>query len=237
MSFLEHLGDLRSVLVASTVAFLGLSIAYWPLCGTILDWLTKRVPVDHLVFQAPSEAFMVRTKLSFILGGLTAFPYVAYRVWRFITPGLFKREKGRIGPVVFASGLLFYAGVVFSYFLVVPVIVNFMIGYQTARIQPLISVSSYFNMVSQMCLAFGLVFQLPIVMLLLSIVGIVSPRLFLSQWRYAIVIIWIAAAIFTPPDPISQTLMAVPLCVLYIGSALVALTVVRRREREREREA
>jgi len=175
----------------------------------------------------------VRTKLSFVLGGLTAFPYIAYRVWRFITPGLFKREKGRIGPVIFASGVLFYAGVVFCYFVVVPVIVNFMIGYGTERVQPLISISSYFNTVSQLCLAFGLVFQLPIVMLLLSMTGMIDPRLFLNQWRYAIVIIWIAAAIFTPPDPISQTLMAVPLCVLYIGSALVSLAVVRRRDRER----
>jgi sec-independent protein translocase protein TatC len=238
MSFFEHLGDLRSVLVASSIVFLGLSIAYWCFSGPILDWLSRRVPVDHLVFYSPSEAFMVRTKLSFVLGGLTAFPYVAYRFWRFVTPGLFKREKGRVGPVVFASGVLFYTGVAFCYFVVAPVIVNFMLRYGTQRVQPLISVSSYFDMVAQMCLAFGLVFQLPIVMLLLCLIGIVSPRLFLNQWRYAIVIIWIAAAIFTPSaDPISQTLLAVPLCLLYIGSALVSLVLVRRRERERENDA
>ncbi len=229
MSFLQHLGDLRSVLVASTVAFLGLSIVYWFFSGPILEWIVAQVPVDHLVFYAPSEAFMVRTKVSFVLGGMTAFPYVAYRLWRFVTPGLFSRERGRIGPVVAASALLFYGGVAFCYFFVAPVIVNFMLGYATNRVQPMLSVSAYFNTVSRLCLAFGLVFQLPIVMLLLAAVRLVSPRTFLRQWRYAIVIIFVAAAIFTPPDPVSQVLMAVPLCVLYIGSALVSMAFVRRR--------
>lgn len=229
MSFMEHLGDLRGVLVASVSVFLGLTIVFWFFSGPILEWLVARVPVDHLVFYAPSEAFMVRTKLSLTLGGMAAFPYIGYRLWRFVTPGLFKRERGRVGPVVFASAVLFYVGVAFSYFVVVPVIINFMLGYATERVQPLLSVSAYVNTISRMCLAFGLVFQLPIVILLLAFTGLVSPRTFLGQWRYAIVIIFIAAAIFTPPDPVSQVLMAVPLCVLYIGSALVASALVRRR--------
>ena len=230
MSFFEHLGELRNVVTASATVFLVASVGYWFFSGRILEWLIRDVPVDHLVFNAPSEAFMVRTKLSFVLGGLTVFPYIAYRVWRFVTPGLFRRERGTVMPIVGWSVLLFYAGVVFCYFEVAPGMVNFLIGYGTAHIQPLITVSAYFNTVSQLCLAFGLVFQLPIVMFLLSITGLVSPQKFLGQWRFAIVIIFIAAAIVTPgPDPVSQVLMATPLCVLYIGSALVALVVVRRR--------
>ncbi|HXV13863.1 MAG TPA: twin-arginine translocase subunit TatC [Candidatus Krumholzibacteria bacterium] len=229
MSFLEHLGELRGVLVASTIAFLGLSVVYWFFSGTILDWVVARVPLDHLVFYAPSEAFMVRTKVAFVLGGMTAFPYIAYRLWRFVTPGLFTREKSRVGPVVAASAVLFYGGVTFCYFVVAPAIINFMLGYATDRVQPMLSVSAYFNTVARLCLAFGLVFQLPIVVLLLAVTGLVSPRTFLRQWRYAVVIIFVAAAIFTPPDPVSQVLMAVPLVVLYIGSALVASALVRRR--------
>lgn len=230
MSFLEHLGDLRGVLIASAIAFLGLSIVYWFFSGPILDWLVARVPVERLVFYAPSEAFMIRTKLAFVLGGMTAFPYVAYRVWRFVTPGLFTRERGRVGPVVAASAVLFYIGVAFCYFVVAPTIIDFMLGYATARVQPLLSISAYFNTVARLCLAFGLVFQLPIVILLLAVTGLVPPRTFLRQWRYAVVIIFVAAAIFTPPDPVSQVLMAVPLVVLYIGSALVASALVRRRD-------
>jgi sec-independent protein translocase protein TatC len=230
MSFLEHLADLRGVLVASILVFLGTSIIYWFFSGTILDWLVARVPVDHLVFYAPSEAFMVRTKIALVLGGMTALPYVSYRVWRFVTPGLFRRERSRVGPIVAASAALFYAGVAFCYFVVAPAIVNFMLGYATEHVQPMLSISAYFNTIARLCLAFGLVFQLPIVILLLAITGLVAPRTFLNQWRYAIVIIFIAAAIFTPPDPVSQVLMALPLVVLYIGSAFVALALVRRRD-------
>lgn len=232
MSFWDHLGELRSVLFSSVLILLGLSIVAWFFSGPIIEWLVADVPVEHLNFLAPSEAFMTRMKLSFILGGLAAFPYVGYRVWRFVSPGLFRRERKRILPVAAASAALFYTGVAFSYFFVVPVIIQFMLGYATERIQPMISVGAYFTTISRLCLAFGLVFQLPIVILLLSILGIVSPWLFLRQWRYAVVIIFVAAAIFTPPDPVSQVLMAVPLVVLYIGSALIAAAVLRRRKNE-----
>jgi sec-independent protein translocase protein TatC len=145
---------------------------------------------------------------------------------------LFARERGRVGPVVVASAALFYVGIAFCYFVVAPTIVNFMLGYATERVQPMLSISAYFNTIARLCLAFGLVFQLPVVILLLSAVGLVSPRAFLRQWRYAIVIIFVAAAVFTPPDPVSQVLMAVPLCLLYIGSALVSMVLVRRRVTE-----
>jgi sec-independent protein translocase protein TatC len=230
MSFWDHLGELRGVLVSSLIALLGLSIAAWFYSGPIMDWLVADVPVDHLMFVAPSEAFMTRMKLSFILGGLVSFPYIGYRVWRFVAPGLFRRERSRLFPVAVASAVLFYGGIAFSYYFVVPVIIRFMLGYATERIQPMISVSAYFTTVSRMCLAFGLVFQLPIVILLLSLMGIVAPQFFVRQWRYAVVIIFVAAAIFTPPDPVSQVLMAVPLVVLYIGSAFLAVIVTRRRK-------
>lgn len=234
MSFIDHLAELRSVIVHSVLALLIPAIGYWFVSGSILEWIVRGVPTDHLVFNTPSEALSVRTKLSFVLGGLTAFPLIGYRVWRFVTPGLFRNEVRRIMPVVVSSVVLFYTGIVFAYFVVVPAIINFMLGYATPRVQPLITISAYFGTVSQMCLAFGLVFQLPILILLLAITGLVSPRTFLRQWRYAIVIIFIAAAIFTPPDPVSQVLMATPLCILYIGSSLVALVVVRRRDRATE---
>jgi sec-independent protein translocase protein TatC len=232
MSFWEHLGELRSVLVSSLIALLGLSVVAGFFSGPGLEWLVADVPVDHLMFLAPSEAFMTRMKLSFILGGLAAFPYIGFRLWRFITPGLFRRERGRIFPVAVSSAALFYGGVVFAYFLVVPVIIEFMLGFATERVQPMISVGAYFATISRLCLAFGLVFQLPVVILLLSLIGIVSPHLFLRQWRYAVVIIFVAAAVFTPPDPVSQVLMAAPLVVLYIGSALIAVVATRHRRRK-----
>lgn len=231
MPFLEHLGELRGAITASVIAFLGFSVVYFYYSGRILEWMVTRVPVDHLVFNAPSEAFMVRTKLSLILGGFTAFPYVAYRIWRFIAPGLFLRERGRIMPIVGWSVLLFYGGVAFCYLMLIPGMINFLMGYGTEHVQPLITVSAYFNTVAQLCLVMGLVFQLPIVVFLLSVTDLVPARTFIRNWRFAIVIIFVVSAVATPsPDPVSQVLMATPLCLLYIGSSLTALVVSRRRK-------
>jgi sec-independent protein translocase protein TatC len=230
MSLFDHLGELRGVITASVLVFLGCAVVYFVFSGRILDWMVRDLPVDHLIFQAPAEAFMVRTKLSLILGGMTAFPYISYRLWRFITPGLFRQERGRIMPIVWWSVFLFYAGVAFCYFMVAPGMMNFLLRYGTEHVQPLISVSAYFNTVAQLCLVMGIVFQLPIVVFMLSITDLVPARTFLRNWRYAIVIILIASAIATPsPDPVSQVLMATPLSLLYIGSALTALVVSRRR--------
>jgi sec-independent protein translocase protein TatC len=116
--------------------------------------------------------------------------------------------------------------------MVAPGMIGFLVGYGTPHVQPLINISAYVNTVAQLCLAMGLVFQLPVVMFLLSLSGLVSAHAFLRNWRYAIVVIFLVAAIATPsPDPVSQVLMATPLCLLYIGSALTALVVSRRREK------
>jgi len=231
MSFIEHLAELRGVITASVLLFLALAVGYFFFSGRILEWMVAAVPVDHLIFNAPSEAFMVRTKLSLILGGLTAVPYIMYRIWRFVAPGLFRQERGRIMPIVGWSVILFYIGVAFCYLMVAPGVVTFLMSYGTERVQPLITISAYFDTVARLCLAFGLVFQLPIVMFLLSAAGLVPARTFLKYWRYAVVIIFVVSAIATPPDPVSQVLMATPLCLLYIVSALTALVVSRRRRK------
>jgi sec-independent protein translocase protein TatC len=232
MSFWEHLGELRSVLASSIIVLLGLSVVAWFFSGPIMDWLIDDVPLDHLNFLTPSEAFMTRMKLSFVLGGLGAFPFIGFRIWRFVAPGLFSRERRRILPVTVSSAILFYVGVAFGYFMVVPVIIEFMLGFATERVRPMIAVGAYFDTIARLCLAFGLVFQLPVVILLLSMTGLVAPQLFLRQWRYAVVIIFVSAAIFTPPDPVSQVLMAVPLVVLYVGSSVLAVIVMKRRRKD-----
>jgi sec-independent protein translocase protein TatC len=235
MSFLDHIGELRGVITASVISFLAFSAGYFFFSGTILEWMIRGLPVDHVIFQSPSEAFMVRTKLSLMLGGMTAFPYVAYRVWRFVAPGLFRQERRRIMPIVGWSVLLFYGGVAFCYLMLIPGMMDFLIGYGTEHIQPLISIGAYFNTVAQLCLVMGLVFQLPIVMFLLSLTDLVPATTFIRNWRFAIVIIFVVSAIATPsPDPVSQVLMATPLCLLYIGSALTALVVSRRRRKTME---
>jgi sec-independent protein translocase protein TatC len=236
MSFLEHLDELRGVLIHSLLAFMAASIVLWFFSGTVLDFIVSDIPVDKLNFFSPAEAFMARLKMSFVLGAMVTFPFILFKVWRFVSPGLFDNERGRVYPFVVTSSVLFYAGVLFCYTVLIPIVMDFLLGFGTERLSPLISISAYFAFVARMCFTFGLVFQLPVVVLLLSLLGIVTPQMLLRQWRWAVVIIFTVAAVLTPPDPASQVLMALPVLILYLGSVVVARIAVGRRNRDDEEE-
>jgi sec-independent protein translocase protein TatC len=228
MSFLEHLDELRGVLVQSLIAFLLASIVLWFFSGDMLDLLLGDIPVENLNFFAPAEAFMARLKLSFVLGLMVAFPFILTRIWRFVSPGLFRNERMRVYPFLLSSSVLFYAGVLFCYLILVPIVLDFLMGFGTEKLNPMISVTSYFAFVARLCFTFGIVFQLPVIVLVLSLIGVVTPRMLLKQWRWAVLVIFVVAAILTPPDPASQVLMALPVLLLYIGSVLVAFVAVRK---------
>ncbi len=230
MSFLDHLGELRMVIIHSAVVFFVLSVIFWFFSGKILDLLISDLPVESLYFLSPIEAFMVRVKISFVLGLMAAFPFILFKIWAFVSPGLFSYERRRIYPLVISSSLLFYVGVAFCYLLLIPNVMRFLLGFGTELVNPLISVVAYFAFVARLCFAFGIVFQIPVVVLLLSMLGIVTPGWLLRQWRYGVVIVFVGAAILTPPDAVSQLMMALPVLALYIASILVAYVVVRKKE-------
>ena len=236
MSFLDHLEELRSTLIQSFLVFFVLSAVCWFFSGRILDILIDDLPVDSLYFVSPIEAFMVRVKLSFILGAMLAFPFILFKVWSFISPGLFKTEKNRVVPFLISSSALFYAGIVFCYLILIPLVLELLLKFGTPNLNPLLSVTESLAFVGKLCFTFGIVFQLPVIVLILSVLGIITPRFLLKQWRYAIIAIFFAAAILTPPDFVSQLAMALPVLVLYIGSVLIAMVVVRRKEDKKEKE-
>jgi sec-independent protein translocase protein TatC len=232
MSFLDHLGELRSVLVQSLVSFFTLSIICWFFSGRILNLLIKDLPVNSLYFLSPIEAFMVRVKISFVVGLMLAFPFILFRVWSFVAPGLFSHERTRIYPFIVTSSSLFYLGTIFCYVILIPIVLKFLLSFGTEYLSPLLSVSSYFGFVARLCFAFGIVFQLPIVVMILSMIGLVTPRMLLRQWRYGIVIIASLSAILTPPDALSMLMMAMPVVLLYFVSVLIAMIVVKRKARQ-----
>jgi sec-independent protein translocase protein TatC len=229
MRFLDHLEELRSTLFASALAWVGASVVFWFFSKRVLDFLIQTVPVENLYFMSPVEAFMIRMKLSFILGFLASFPYIFLRVWRFVSPGLFSGERRVVLPVVVSSVSLFFGGLAFAYFFMIPIVISFFLKFGTDRLQPLLSIERYFAFVWRLCFAFGAVFQMPIVVVALSWIGVLSARTLLRQWRFMVLIIFVAAAVLTPPDPVSQLFMAVPLCALYVVSAVLALLIERRR--------
>ena len=237
MSLLEHLAELRSALIAVVVVCLAATAVCWFLSRPLLDLLVKPLATtqsEGAYFHQPVEAFLTRVKLAFACGVFLVLPYVLYRVYAFVNPGLYARERRIVAPLLAVSTLLFYGGVAFAYLILIPKVVAFLLGFGTTTLQPLIGVGPYFAFVARLCLAFGLVFQLPMVVLLLSLLGLVNPRLLLRGWRIALLAIIVFSAMLTPPDAVSQLLMAVPVALLYISSVLVALVVTRRRSAAEE---
>lgn len=224
MSFLDHLEELRRRIFYSLIALGVGAIAGWFVSAPLLELLTR--PVQKLVFLAPAEAFTTQLKVALIAGALIAAPVILYQFWRFVRPALLPREAGSIALAVIAGTFFFFGGFAFAYFAVLPVGLKFLLGFETARLTPMLSVGRYTSFATGMMLAFAIVFQMPVVLFFLTRLGIVTPRLLWKNQRLAILIIVIAAAIFTPPDVISQMLMAVPMLVLYelsiLGSWLAA---------------
>ena len=231
MSFLDHLDEFRTRLIRSAIAWVILTVGLWFVSGDVLDLLVGDLPVDSLYFQSPTEAFMARTKISLVLGLMVAFPYILYNVWAFVSPGLFDKERRHVYPLMIASSILFYVGVGFCYIVLIPIVLKFLLGFGTENLNPLLSVGAYFAFVARLSFTFGLVFQLPIVVLVLSSMGLVTPQFLLKQWRYGIVIIFVSSAILTPPDAVSLLMMALPIVLLYIVSILIALAAVRKKEK------
>jgi sec-independent protein translocase protein TatC len=233
MTFLEHLEELRWTLIWILVFTTAASIAAWYFTSEIIGLLggdLSRILTgvygpgkgyDLHVFEV-SEALNTRIKVALLIGFLASLPFSIYKVWQFVSPGLFAKERKTTGPLIVLSILLFYAGVVFAYFVMVRVTVAFLFRMKPASVVTTVRLGSYISFVAKFCLTFGLVFQMPLVMAVLAWLGILPSRIVRAGWRYAVVGILIVAAILTPPDVVSQTVMAVPMLLLYALGYILA---------------
>jgi len=229
MSFLEHLEELRWVLMHSLIATVIGAIAGWMLAPMVLEDAIRRT-VKHAVVLSPLEGINERFKLAMIIGLFIALPIVLYRLWGFILPGLFKRERKWVVPMAAASLILFAAGAAASYFYVVPLVIQVLSGFLTPSMVQQIQLGSLLGFVYNMSLACGLVCQLPLVTMTLTAIGLVTPQFLLKQWRYAIVGSFFVTAIITPGDVwTAQIVMGLPMTLLYFISVGLSFFVARRK--------
>jgi sec-independent protein translocase protein TatC len=235
MSFLEHLGELRTRIVWSLVGTgAGLIISLY-FTQRIMKFLARPLAdmKTELVFTTPTEAFWTYMKVAMVTGIFIAMPVILWQVWAFVAPGLHKHERKYAAPFVVIGSLLFILGGAFALLVVIPFSAKFLVTFgQEQGLKAMISVASYMDFVTKFTLAFGLVFQLPVVITLLSLIGVVTPEFLSKNRKYAILVNFIIAAVLTPtPDAVNQTLMAGPLILLYeVG--IIAARLVRRRTRK-----
>jgi len=238
MPFTGHLKEFRQRLILSLVVLvLSASLAFY--FSADLLALIKR-PLDaQLIFLSPAEAFWSDLKVSLFFGFLCAFPVILFEFWKFVSPGLLASEKGILFPFFSIGLFFFYGGISFCYFLALPFALEFLIAYgRDAGIEPLISVSMYVDFNLKMLIAFGLIFELPLIMVILSMMGFLTPDFLSKNRKYAVLGAFVIAAIATPtPDMFNQLVMALPLILLYeVGIITVRLFGGRRAAAKKERE-
>ena len=225
--FLSHLEELRRRLIACAIGVgIGFVISYI-FSERLFQWLI--IPLmnvmpkgDQLIFTNLPEMFLTYLKVGFIGGILLAAPLLFYEMWMFVAPGLYQNEKRYLIPFVVSSTILFVGGSLFGYFVVFPFGFKFFIGFSNEYVKALPSVKQYFSFSIKLLFAFGVVFELPVVIYFLTKIGLVTPETLKRKRKYAILLTFTLAAILTPPDVITQCMMAGPLLVLYEIGILVA---------------
>ncbi|HEU0015038.1 MAG TPA: twin-arginine translocase subunit TatC [Longimicrobium sp.] len=236
MPFLDHLEELRWRILWSVLAILVASVAgYFVVTRLgVLPLLTEPIQPflngGKLKYLSPTDPFFVTLKLALVTGFVLASPVVIYQVWAFLAPALLPSERRVIVPALYMGLVLFIVGVVMAYELVLPITLRFTMGFQTEALEQSIVVGPYMAMVTRLLLAFGIVFELPVLILILSALGLVTPEFLASKRRHAIAMITVLAAVLTPGDVITVTLMMMgPLILLYELSIFLSRLVTRRR--------
>lgn len=226
-TLISHLLELRDRLLR---AFIAVLVVFVPLAffanevfTVVAQPLIAKLPEgSSLIATSVISPFMTPFKLAFFVALFIAMPFVLYQVWAFVAPGLYRREKRFALPLLVSSILLFYAGVVFAYYVVFPVMFEFFAGTTPQGVRMMTDINSYMDFVLTMFFCFGLAFEVPVVVVLLVMTGMMSVERLAAVRGYVLIGIFVIAAILTPPDAISQTIMAVPMYLLYEGGLLMA---------------
>jgi len=232
MPFLQHLEELRWRLFKSIIAIVIMAMAAFYFAEKLIQLI--KIPFgDYQLYNIQvTGTFYAYLKIALFAGVIAALPVVFYQLWAFISPGLYKREKAVILPMVAVSTLLFVVGAGFCFKIVLPIAFKFLMGFAAGTIQNTITIGSYIDFVGLLMLAFGFGFQMPVVAYFLGKLGIITPRFLSKGRRYAIPLLLIIGAIITPPDVFTQILLAAPMYLLYEISIVVVWTVQRKKRRE-----
>ena len=230
MTVTGHLRELRSRLFKSVLAFLALSVVCFIFIQRFVNAVLALSPDFSFVYLSPSELLTSYMKLALILGLVFSSPIILWEIWAFVQPGLTKKESGSVRTAVIAGFGFFLLGTLFCYFLILPLTLKFLYSFNgSLDIEANISFNYYMNFILGMLVAFGAVFEMPVLSYLLSRLGVLKPAGLIKARKYAVLLVFLIAAIITPPDVLSQLMTAVPMLALYELSILVSRAAVKKR--------
>lgn len=239
MTFLEHLGDLRKRIFLAFVSVIVVVIPCWFFAKDLFDILARPVTQflpegEDLVFTSLPGPFLLYMKTAFLAAIIFTSPYIFYQFWLFIAPGLYRKEKKYVFPFITFTTTFFLSGAAFAYFVVFPWACRFFLR-MGSDFKPMITIDQYFSLALRMILGIALVFELPTIVFFLARMGIITSRWMIKNFKYAVLAVYIIAAVITPtPDMINQSIIAVPLLILYGFSILIAFMVGKKREKKRK---
>jgi len=240
MTFLEHLEDLRKRIFYSFIAVVVVVIPAWLFSKDLYNILARPVTQylpegTKLAFTHLTAPFMLYIKVSFLTAIFFTSPFIFFQLWLFITPGLYQRERKYVYPFVFFTTFFFILGALFGYFVAFPFACNFFLK-MGSEFQPVITVDQYFSLALRLLIGIALVFEMPTLVFFLSRMGIITSRWMIKNFKYAILVIFIIAAVITPsPDVINQSILAVPMLALYGLSVLIASIFGRERSKKKKK--
>ena len=226
MPFLEHLEELRRRIIRIAIGIIIsalLCLVFSKQLLNLLLWPTTRVnlPMDIQVLKVQGM-FIVTLEIAFFGGIILSLPYILYQTWMFIAPGLYSKERNYVPRIIFSATFLFLVGVFFAYYFIFPFALNFFLGLAPPSVKTNIAIDFYIGFILRLLFIFGIVFELPILSFFLSKMGILTPEIMRKRRKHAIVLIFVLAALFTPPDPFTQVMLAIPLILLYEISIFIS---------------
>ena len=225
-SFYEHLDELKNRVLKSLASMGIASLLVYSFIDGIQEIIIQ--PAGFLVFTSPADAFVARLNLTFICGFILSLPVISYQIWRFVSVGLKFDERKAILYLVPASVVLFIVGVVFAYSVALPISMKFLLSFSTEKINPMITIDKYISFAGMLLLSFGFIFEMPLIILFLVKIGIATPEFLAQKRKISIVLILIVSAILTPPDVITQLILAGPLLILYEVGIWVSRSVYKK---------
>lgn len=235
LTVVEHLTELRNRIITMVIVFIAAVLISYNFSEALVTDMITLVPDLNLVFISPTELLMSYIKIAVVIGLAISAPFLILQIWLYISPGLEKKERRTIVAALLFGAIFFIIGAVFAYVMVLPLMINFFVGFKIEGIEEMISFASYLSLVMNTVISFGLIFEMPSIMMILTRFGILKVSFLKKNRKFMILIIFIVAAVLTPPDVISQVLLALPMLLLFeIGILLSSIVAKKKKKREDE---